>query len=224
MSKKEAKVIYKAYKKFFGKEPNFNKENFMNLTIEIQAMAYILNEYGVNIGANGFCYEYTDLDMPMSMDIQDIVVGKLIGKSDDLNDDSIQYSEFAEKTISLIGSAIRFAINTCQNPIEELRKISNILYVKEYVLPSSSDEKIMEITKCTKKDLSDVERLIEIINQERCKDNFGKSNLENIGEMIDKHEIATPYRMIVNESGNGGMPKITKESRKKVAKSLINRR
>lgn len=221
MSKREEKIIYQTYKKFYGKEPNFNRKNLMNLTIEIQAMAYILNEYGVTIGADGFCYAYTDLSMPMSMDIQDIVVGKLIENSDDLNDDLLQFTEYAEKTINIVGNAIKCAIKNSEDPIEELRKISNILYVKEHVRPSASDEEIMETTKCTKQDLSDIEQLIEFIKQEKCKDNFDKSNIENISKMIDGEEL-TPYGMFVNEFGNEEKPEITEESRKKLAKSLIN--
>lgn len=53
-----------------------------------------------------------------------------------------------------------------------------------------------------------------------CKDNFNKSNIENVEKMIDG-EMLIPYGIHVNESGNGEPPKITKESRKKLAKSLI---
>ncbi len=222
MYKKEEKIIYQTYKKFYGKEPNFNRENFMNLTIEIQSMAYILSEYGVIIGKDGFCYEYTDLSMPMSMDIQDIIVGKLIGNSDNLNDALLQFTESAEKTINIVGKSIKYVINNSQNPIESLREISNILYVKKHVRPMASDDEIMETTKCSERDLRDVEQLIEFIKQEKCKDNFNKSNIENVGKMIDG-EMPTPYGMHVNESGNGKHPKITEESRKKLAKLLINR-
>lgn len=177
MNNKEAKIIYKVYKKFYGREPNLSRknfrnppkqpnlgrENFRNLTIEIQSMAYILNEYGVSLGAEEFCYQYIDLNMPMSMDIQDILVGKLIGNSDNLNDTSLQLNERAEKIIDIVGSAIKCVINTSQNQIEALREISNILYVKKYVLPSASDAEIMGTTKCTERDLKNVEKLIELI-------------------------------------------------------------
>ena len=96
-----------------------------------------------------------------------------------------------------------------------------ILYVREYVRPSASDKEIMETTKCTEKSLSDVEQLIEFIKQEKGKDNFNKSNVKDIGQMIDGEEI-TPYGMFVNESGNGELSKITEESRQKLARSLIN--
>lgn len=220
MSNSGKKKIYKLYKEFYGKEPNFNKENFMNLTIEIQAMAYLLNQYGVATGSRGFCYEYANLRMPMSMSVQDIVI-KLIENSDDLNDDSLQFTEFAKKTINIVESAIRCSINNSQDQVEELRKIINILYVREHVLPSASDEMIMESEKCTKKDLKDVEQLIKLINQEMCKDNFDRSNIENVRKMIDD-EMPTPFGVYVNESGNGELPKITEEGRKKLAKSLIN--
>lgn len=84
------------------------------------------------------------------------------------------------------------------------------------------NKEIVETTKCTEKSLSDVEQLIEFIKQEKCKDNFNRSNIENIRKMIDD-EMPTPFGVYVNESGNGELPKITEESRKKLAKSLINR-
>lgn len=222
MNKREEKIIYKAYKQFYNREPNFSKENFMNLTVEIQFMAYILNECGVSLGAYRFCYEYVDLSMPMSMDVQNIIVGKLIGNSDDLNDASLEFNKRTDEFINIIGSAIRNITADSQNRIEKLRKISNILYVKKCVCPSASDEEIMETAKCDEEDLKNVERLIEFIKQERCKNNFDKSNIENVSEMIDNEE-SIPYGMFVNESGNGEKPKITKESRKALAKSLINK-
>lgn len=218
---KKEKIIYQTYKKFYGKEPDFNKENFMNLTIEIQFMAYILNEYGVSLSSDGFCYEYTNLSMPMSMDIQDIVVGSLILNSDDLSEGSLEFIESTDKTINIVGSAIKNITANSQNRIEELMKISNILYVKKHVCPSASDEDIIEIAKCTEEDLKNVEQLIEFIKQEKCKGNFNKSNIQNISKMINGEEL-TPYGMFINESCDGIIPEITEESRKKLAKSLIN--
>lgn len=220
MKDKDVKIIYKTYKQFYGKEPNLDTGYIGHLTIEIQAMAYLLNEYGVSLGDNRFCYEYTDLNMPMSMDIQDIIIGKLSGNIDDLNDDSLEFSARADKLINIIGSAIRCITANSQNKTEELRKISNILYIKKHVRPLASDKEIMEVEKCTEEDLKKVEQLIEFIKQEQCKDNFDQSNIENVRKMIDA-EMPTPYGMHVNESGNGKLPNITEESRKKLAKALI---
>lgn len=222
MNKREKKIIYIAYKQFYNKEPIFSKENFMNLTVEIQSMAYILNEYGVSLGAYRFCYEYVDLNMPMSMEIQDIIVGWLIDSSDEFDDNSLEFNERENKLINILGSTIRNIIANSHNKIEELRKISNILYVKKYVRPSANDKEIMELEKCTDEDLKTVEELIEFIKKEQCKDNFDKSNIESIGEMIDE-EMLTPYCIFMDESGNGKSLEITETSRKKLAKTLINK-
>lgn len=217
------KTIYQAYKRFYGKEPNFNGENLMNLTIEIQSMAYILGKYDVflGLGTNGFSYEYTNLDMPMCMEIQDIIVSELIGNKDNLEDDSVRFTEFAENTISTVGHAIRNILNDSPNQIETVRKLCNLLYVKEYVLPTSSDEVIMADTKCTREDLEAVEKLIGLIIQEQCKNNFDKSNIENVEKMMKMEKMATPYCVFIDESGNGKLPEITEGSGKKLAKSLI---
>lgn len=220
MTKREEKIIYKAYKQFYNREPDFSEDNFMNLTVEIQTMVYVLDGYGVLLGANGFRYEYKDLNMPMSMDIQDIIVGKLIDNVDDLNDTSLQFSKRANKMISITGNAMRSITDNSQNRIEELRKICNILYVKKSVCPSASDDVLMEIAKCTEEDLKKVEQLIELIKQEESKDNFDKANIENVRKMING-EAETPYGMFINESGNGKLPEITETSRKKLAKALI---
>ncbi len=54
------------------------------------------------------------------------------------------------------------------------------------------------------------------------KENFDHSNIENIGKMIEEG-MQTPYCTFMNESGDGKSPKITEASRKRLAKSLINR-
>lgn len=219
MKKRTEKIIYQTYKKFYGKEPNLNKENMRNLTIEIQAMAYILNRYGVTIGENGFCYEYTDLNMPMSMSIQDVIIEKLIGNKENLNDSSFQFDRRAERIINIVASAIKIAISNRENQIEELRKIVNLLYVKEHVCPSANKERLMEVTKCSEKDLINIEQLEYIINEGN-KNNFDKVNITNIDKMINTEKTSS-YGMFVNENGNGQQPIITEESRRIVAKSLI---
>lgn len=221
MQKKEEKIIYKAYKQFYNKEPNFSKENLENITIEIQFMIYILNEYGVSLGANRFCYEYTDLSMPMAMYTQDIIVGKLIDKNDDLNDEALVFSKSAQEIINIIGNIIRNIITDKKNQVEQLKQISNILYVKKYVFPLATDEEIKKKTNCTEEDICNAYQLIKLIDKERSKDNFDKKNIANITKMIDSSDKATHYGMFVDESASGKLPEITEGSRKKLAKSLI---
>ena len=219
---KEAKIIYNVYKKFYDKEPNFDEKNFMNLTIEIQAMCYILKEYGVEIGDSGFCYEYKNLNMPMSLSIQDTIISKLMGNHDDLSDHSVKFQELVEVAIARIGLFVRGITSYDKDQVEALRRISNILYLEKYVMPNASDKEIMEVEACNYNELSYVRQLNKLIIQEKCKNNFDRINVDNIEKMSDSSEL-TSYGMFVKETGNMERVNITEESRKKLAKSLINR-
>lgn len=176
MNRKEAKLLCKVYKEFYGKDPNFSKDNFRNITIEIQSMAYILNEYGVSLGAYGFVKEaYVGWDLPMSMDLQDIMINHLIGNSEIMIDDSIGLNENAKKKIEIISKEIRSVINYTSNPIESLRLISFILFIKTHAIPSATESKIIEYANCELKDLENEEKVINAINA--VLDN--ESNLKN---------------------------------------------
>lgn len=217
--KQEAKVIYKVYKDFYKKEPIFSEDNFRNITIEIQSMAYILDEYGVMIGPGRFSKkEYRDLNLPMDLDIQDIII-RQIEKNEDLNDSSLIFSKRAIKIIDIVGKVIRSVMNNTQTPIETLRTISCILCIKKSH-PFASEELIKALADCKDEDLDNFEKVIDAIKNEACKDNFDKNNIENLDKMI-KESAIDAYRMLVSESGTGKNPTITDESRKSTVKTLL---
>lgn len=221
---KQAIEVYKAYEEFYGKKPNLNAYNFRNLTIEIQVMCYFLNEYGVCLAEDGFVRKaYESLDLPMSMNIQDVIVGRLIGSSDDFSDNSRQFPEKSKKTINTIGRVIRGVVGDTSEPIETLRLLSYISYIKKYVIPSADDEKIRELANCELSDLDNQRKVTNAIKEEMCKDNFDDTNIENVRKMIGE-ESPAPYGMFINESGNGKDPVITKESRKAAVKTLLGNR
>ncbi len=56
--------------------------------------------------------------------------------------------------------------------------------------------------------------------QEKFDQNFNKENIKNIDKLIEQ-PMSEPYRMLVDESGNGTDVKISEKSRKTCAKSLI---
>lgn len=64
----------------------------------------------------------------------------------------------------------------------------------------------------------------DIVRLYRNKENYNQNNLQSIDKMIEESAIETAYGMQVDESGNNTLPTITKESRKKLAKTLINRK
>lgn len=52
-------------------------------------------------------------------------------------------------------------------------------------------------------------------------ENYDEKNLASVDSFIEKSDITRTFGMQLNEHGNGIIPTITEESRKKVAKSLI---
>lgn len=53
-------------------------------------------------------------------------------------------------------------------------------------------------------------------------DNFDKKNIENVRKMIEDSPIPDKvYTMVIDESGSGRQVKVSKESRKICAKSLL---
>ena len=51
--------------------------------------------------------------------------------------------------------------------------------------------------------------------------NFNEKNLESVDKFIEEPMPEQSFRMLVNESGNSKEVKITEESRKKCAESLL---
>lgn len=63
----------------------------------------------------------------------------------------------------------------------------------------------------------------EILALYDVEENYGEKNLANLDNFINASNIDNTFDMQVNESGNGVLPAITKTSRKKLAKSLLNK-
>lgn len=63
----------------------------------------------------------------------------------------------------------------------------------------------------------------EILALYDVEENYGEKNLANLDNFTNASNIDNTFDMQVNESGNGVLPAITKTSRKKLAKSLLNR-
>ena len=221
---KQAIEVYKTYKEFYGKEPNFSKDNFRNITIEIQSMCYLLNEYGVCLEEDGFVGNgYKDLALPMSMNIQDVIVERLIGNNNNFSDTPFQFLGNPKKIIDTIGGVIRNEIENTSDPIETLRLISYVSYVRKYVIPSATEEKLRELVNCESSDLDRERKVMDVIKEELCKDNFDDTNMENVRKMIEEDSPAS-YGMFIDESGNGKDPVITETSRKVAVKTLLGSR
>lgn len=184
-TQRQAKILLKAYNKFYNKDVNPSRDNLINLTIEIQSMVYILQKFGIELGANGFVRDgYKNLNLPMSMSIQDIVVSSLIENDSSLIDTSIEFNQYTNKNIDIIGKATRFIINQTDNPVDTIRAITSILFTKKYVVPDADNEMIKEYAQCTDSDISNAKKLVYIIKNMK-KNIYDEFTIEKIKMIVD---------------------------------------
>ncbi len=170
------KIIYKVYQEFYGKSPDFSEENFENLTIEMQAMAYILSQKGVLFSSYTFVAEgYVGLKLPMSMELQDMLVTRRNKGNEYSNDESIKLQESVRKKVALIGKIVREKIEVTKNPVEMLRQIVYINIVKNRVLPNAKEDEIANISACEKCAIAGEESLDFALQIELAKTNYGKN-------------------------------------------------
>lgn len=159
----KAEIIYAIYKAFYNKEPNLKAENRHNLTIEIQTMTYLLAQYGLIFGNYRFAYnELTDLNMPISMELQDDIVGEL------LNRDNIELKRLINrnpiklnKYVKLIGAIVTEEIKDKEDPIESLRLISSIHYTSKYMIPNATILEIADYNACSSDEVEKARQLVK---------------------------------------------------------------
>lgn len=217
-------TINSIYQDFYGKEPNFSEENFENLTIEMQAMAYILEQSGegLSIISDGFVKEgYIDLTLPMSMGLQDTLVDHRRKTQEDSKEKvKEKLKESARKKIALIGKVVKENIASTPNPIETLRQIVYVSFIRERVWATASEEEIASLSGCNLESVIREKKLAIAIRDELAKENYDRSNLESVSERIENGDIPDKaFRPIPNESGPVHVF-VSKENRKNCARDL----
>lgn len=150
MKDKEVKLLYKVYKEFYKKEPDFSSENRDNIIIEMQAMAYLLGEYGLILGDYRFEYNtLMHLKMPVSMYLQDILVCQMLEHENKEFESDIPLNEMIKSAINVIGESVTNEINKCESPMEALRLICSVYYVSKSVMAISEMAEIVDFQKCS---------------------------------------------------------------------------
>lgn len=162
--KKEEIILSTVYKEFYGKDLVFVKENKKNITIEIQAMVYLLHHYGVNLGDYRFAYNVLkDLKMPTSIELQDVIVNMFLYYENDYVKDVVELDDKARIMINSIGNVINDAIKNSEEASEDLRLISSIHYTDVYIIPSSSVIDIANFNNCSTDEVAYVKQLVQSI-------------------------------------------------------------
>lgn len=217
MGEKEvANALYHAYVRFFGRKPELKGDKTL-LTIDFQAMTYLLSQYGVSFMRSYFVKEgHSDVDIPMSMEIQDVLIREVFGHDESEFESVVDFNKHANHVLDILAHELEFISSR-----EELSSLVKLMFTKERVMPSASDDELRDATLATQETLESYKNFIVSVIYEMTKDDNKSANIEAIREEIEYEPYAQNYRPILNEAGNGENVSITKESRKKVAQALV---
>lgn len=216
--KRIANSLYHAYKRIYGKHPDLMGDQ-KELTIEFQTMVYFLSQYGVSFMRFGFVYEgRTDIDMPMSLEIQDILVAHMFGHEASEFEEEVEFNKHANNVMNILARELGYL-----KAPWGLMVITRLHFIENRVLPSGELSDICAEAKIQEGVYKSYRVFLANILCELSKDNYDETNLESIRRQIEDGvgPDDKAYRPILDESGNGLKPNITEESRKIAAKALI---
>ena len=171
--KKIVASLYQAYTYLYGKTPDL-KGDRQDLTIEFQAMVYFLREYGVTFLRTSFVAEgYMDIDMPMSMELQDILVSLMFGNASEEINEVVEFNKHTNKMLNILASEFEHIHNT-----SELRMLVKLHFTKEEVLPSIADAELCNYVHASSEDFQMYASFIANILDELSNDDKTQSNIE----------------------------------------------
>lgn len=217
MGEKEvANALYHAYVRFYGKKPEL-KGDKTELTIDFQAMTYLLSQYGVSFMRSSFVKEgYTDIDIPMSMEIQDVLVSHVFGHDESEFESNVEFNKHANRILDILAHELEFVSSR-----EELGSLVKLMFTKERVIPTASDDELCQSTGSTQETLEFYKNFVVSVIYEMMKDDNKDVDVDIIREELEYEPYLKTFRPILNEVGNGEKPNITEGSRKRAVQSLV---
>lgn len=153
----DSTLLCEIYKLFYNELPDFSEKE---INLKIQTMMCILSEFGITLENYSNFQVYSDSKFPISINLS-YLVDKLtpLGKINKI-EEPVPLSEEAIKEIRTIGQTI----TSSTNDIEEVMKISRILYDKTHRLSSSASiEEMSEFTKCSSEEVKNTIQLVKKI-------------------------------------------------------------
>lgn len=215
--KRIANMLYHAYERMYNVSPDLTGDQ-TDLTVMFQTMAYFLNQYGVSFMDASFVREgYTDLDMPMSMEIQDILVNYVFGHSKDEFAEQVSFNDHALRVIETLSRELGFI-----KAPWGLKMVTKIHFFENRVLPSGSKEEVSKAANVSIDVYNSYREFIENVVADLAKDNFDQNNLASVDRSIEEsQELVESYRPILNEEGTGDTPVIKEASRKNAVRALL---
>lgn len=129
-------------------------------------MVYLLEQhYEILIGNYRFAYnELIDYMMPISMELQDLLVGKMLNhENEEFKIPDVELEGKAKFKIFTIGSHIMETISKKENPIEALRLLSSIYHTSEHIMPSAIDGEIGDFNHCSLEEVIEAKELNDAI-------------------------------------------------------------
>lgn len=216
-NKEIASTLYHAYVKMYGRKPILDGTS-NDLTIEFQAMAYLLKQYGVVFVEGSFTLDdYKHAGMPMSIKIQNILDSYILGHNDSEFQEEVAFNKHASRVLDILGEVMKNF-----SSINQLRMLVHLYFTKESLMPSAGDAELLTYTGATESDLKRYKDFLAHVLYKLTIDNYNQVNIDSIIRATEEGEVPDKsYRPILNEAGSGKPPVISEKSRKIVAETLL---
>lgn len=216
-NKEIANVLYHAYVKMYGRQPILDSTS-NDLTVEFQAMAYLLKQYGVVFVEGSFVLDdYKHAGMPMSIKIQEILDSYILGHNDSEFQEDVVFNKHAGRVLDILGEVMKNF-----SSINQIRTLVHLYFTKGSLMPSVGDAELRSYTGATEDDMKRYKDFLANVLYRLTVDNYNQVNIDSIIRATEEEEVPDKsYRPILNEVGSGESPVISKKSRKIVAESLL---
>ena len=156
------KGIILMYKAFFGEYPDFSVKD---VNMKIQCMMSILTDFGISLDER-YSFKLNSNNMPVSVNLKDdlnrLKPFSMIGPTDY----NVKLDELLQRDIKVIGAFVKNYIDDGMDEIENLIRLTKIIYSGKNCLPTNAAlEIIADLSNSSTEDVENSLKLMKRINK-----------------------------------------------------------
>ncbi len=156
---KEMKVLIEIYRLFYRENPNFSDKN---INIKIQTMMVILFHFGLSFGIDYGFHFLSSKKLPISFNLQEDI--KNLYQIGEVTDNKfIELSKDTKRIIKNVSDILFKEALDSNDTIELATSVSQVIYVREYCLQSTSG--ISEMASFLNLPVEEVEKNSQLVKQ-----------------------------------------------------------
>lgn len=156
---RDSKLLCEIYQLFYDECPNFKDPD---IRVKIQTMMFLLSEVGISLGEH-YSFSMWSRGLPCSLDLGELIHSLMSYGVIEYIEDPIEIAKEAKQIIQGIGEIIRDSVQDKSQVTMMLRKISSVLYVRNYQV--SLDASVDEISRHLDCSYCDVEESIQLVKK-----------------------------------------------------------